>query len=155
MRKITLTTAFVMMALFISQAVPAQRQLVGTVKVRLIQATAEGEEKTDPALADIEEQLHGVFKYKNYTLLDQGTGLLSAGKTLRLKMAKSNTLHATLNHVTKGYVDLHLRWTQKESEEAEEKVPFNTKVKIQEGKTMLLGGPKSDGGVLILAVTAK
>ncbi|HEQ60456.1 MAG TPA: hypothetical protein ENN74_02485 [Firmicutes bacterium] len=132
----------------------AQKILSTNVKARLIQAKEEGPEKVDPALADIERKLKSVFKYKQYEQLSNQQGGVSAGSTLKFRFLDDLVLECTFLGGAHGQLELALRWTRRIPKERPIEY-FNMRKMLKQGESLVLGGPSSNGGVLLLAVTAQ
>jgi len=152
-KAIVLGVAFSLLA-FVGVA-RGQRITGVNVSARLIQAKKEGPEKVDPALADIEKKLKSTpFKYKQYELVSKQGGFISVGKTLKGKFPKNMVLESTMLGGADGQVQMNLRWTLRKPKERPLEY-FNTRVRISQGETFVMAGPKSNGGVLLLAVTVQ
>jgi|GEM_PF-984143 len=150
------TRVFLIACFFAALAAEAQAQrILGTnVTARLIQAKEEGPEKVDPALADIESKLKSVFKYKQYEQLSNQQGSVSAGSTLKFRFPDNLVLECTFLGGAHGQLELALRWTRRVPKERPIEY-FNMRKMLKQGESLVLGGPPSNGGVLLLAVTAQ
>ena len=153
MRKIT-GIAILCVVLTAAGLAQAQRVLSTNVTARLIQAKEEGPEKVDPALADIEGKLKSVFKYKQYEQLSSQQGSVSTGSTLKFKFPDNLVLESTFLGGSHGKLELSLRWTRRIPKQRPVEY-FNMRKLLEQGESLVLGGPSSNGGVLLLAVTAK
>ena len=152
-KAIVLGVAFSLLTL--AGAAHAQRVQSTSITARLIQAKAEGPVKIDPALADIEKKLkRSAFKYQQYELISKQGGAISAGATLKLRFPDNMVLEATFLGGTRDQLEFSLRWTRRIPKQRPLEY-FNMRKKFKEGEVLVMAGPKSDGGVLLLAVTAQ
>jgi hypothetical protein len=124
-----------------------------TISARLIQASENDPEKVDPALSDIESRLKNTFKYKQYVLLSRSQGEVTKEKPLKLNLGSGLTLEVTLISEERDKSEVSIRWSRSSSRGQEDLMRF-TRV-LSPGDIQILGGPKSDGGVLILAIKAE
>jgi hypothetical protein len=91
----------------------------------------------DARLQDIQKNLGALFNYSSYQLLQEHSFLLSEGQTDQLPLTDNK--------------ELHIQLIQEQGGTAEIAVEI-----LRGGKgTLLIGGPKHEDGVLILAISAQ
>jgi hypothetical protein len=103
----------------------------------------------DARLQDIQKNLGTLFNYSSYRLLQERSFLLAQGQVDQLPLA--------------GKKELHIKLLQEQGGTAEIAVEilrggrgiFKTTAKLKKGGTLLIGGPKHEEGVLILAISAQ
>lgn len=150
-----MTQILIVVFLFTAGMSYAQRPMTASVQVRLIEAKNEEPERLDPSLSDIERKLRSFLRYKQYELIGSGGGLLSSGKSAQIRLPRNMSVQTTLLGVDNQMVVLSVRWVRQEPGRMQEELFFNTQLRIRQGETMVFGGPPSDGGVLMLAVSAR
>lgn len=153
MKSRVMILALAALVVAVGSSAETKRILSTNITARLIQAKEEGPEKMDPALADIESKLKSVFKYKQYEQLSSQKGSVSAGSTLKMKFPDNLVLESTFLGGNKDQRELSLRWTRRIPKQRPVEY-FYTRVRIKQGEAFVMAGPKSNGGVLLLSVTA-
>jgi len=133
-----------MLFLFFPSMVFAQVQ----TRVRIIEASNVGS-TTDPALRDVHDQLGSLFNFSVYRLLKDVNLNLVGNRTVEVPVHKGRTMEVTLVGEYRTMVELRIKITREGSP------ILNTQVRLSSGRTILIGGPRHGGGVLIFAVSAR
>jgi len=116
------------------------------IEVQVIRASATGKQ-IDPELKALAQQLTKLFaQYSSYRLLKTATLDLAYGASGTVDIPEGKALTVTPKALTKGKLEVALKMDEPE---------FSTDVRLKPGARLLVGGPKLEGGVLILAVTAR
>lgn len=118
------------------------------IGVRVILASHQGE-TIDTRLQDIQANLGNLFNYSSYQLLQERSFLLTQGQSGQLPLAGNKDLLIKLLQEQGGTSELAVEILQSG------KGIFKTTVKLKKGGTLLIGGPKHEEGVLILAISAQ
>jgi hypothetical protein len=118
------------------------------VGIRVILASHE-EEGIDARLEDIQKNLGTLFNYSSYRLLQERSLLLSEGQMDQLPLADDKELHIQLLQEQGGTAEIAVEILQGGKD------IFKTTAKLKKGGTLLIGGPKHEDGVLILAIAAQ
>ena len=103
----------------------------------------------DGRLQDIQKNLGALFNYSSYQLLQERSFLLSAGQSDQLPLADNKELHIQLIQEQGGTAEIAVEILQGG------RGIFKTTAKLKKGGTLLIGGPKHEDGVLILAIAAQ
>lgn len=103
----------------------------------------------DGRLQDIQKNLGTLFNYSSYQLLQERSFLLSAGQSDQLPLADNKELHIQLIQEQGGTAEIAVEILRGG------KSIFKTTAKLKKGGTLLIGGPKHEDGVLILAIAAQ
>jgi len=117
------------------------------IGVRVILASHE-EKAMDTRLQDIQKNLD-TLNYSSYQLLQERSFLLAQGQSGQLPLAGNKELYVKLLHEEGGTAEIAVEILQGG------KGIFKTTAKLKEGGTLLIGGPKYEEGVLILAIAAQ
>lgn len=113
-----------------------------SLSIKVIHAK-KGERFVDRRLRALVKDLRGL-PFSSYTLKDEATLKLELGSTGRLQLPNQAWMSVTPRSLDNKKLRLDLEVKD---------YKFKTTVSIQSGKTLALGGPRYDGGILILAVT--
>lgn len=103
----------------------------------------------DARLQDIQKNLGTLFNYSSYQLLQERSFLLSERQSDQLPLADNKDLHIQLIQEQGGTAEIAVEILRAG------KGIFKTTAKLKKGGTLLIGGPKHDDGVLILAIAAQ
>ena len=103
----------------------------------------------DARLQDLQKNLGTLFNYSSYRLLQDRSFLLSEGQTDQLPLADNKELHIQLIQEQGGTAEIGVEILRGG------KSIFKTTAKLKKGGTLLIGGPKHEDGVLILAISAQ
>lgn len=117
------------------------------IGVRVILASHKGR-GVDVSLQDIQKTLSQMFNYSSYRLLQGHSLLLAQDQTSRLTLTEDKELLVRYLQEQGGAVEIAVEILQAK------KGIFRTKVKLKKGGALLIGGPKHEEGVLILAIAA-
>ena len=118
-----------------------------TVQLTVVHATNNGN-TIDPKLNALKRQLE-MYKYTNFEVLSQKQAQLSANTAKKFSV--------------EGGKDVSITLLSTENNRARCRIVINsskgklvdTTVSIQQGRTLIVGGTRHDGGVLLLPITAK
>ncbi len=105
-------------------------------------APAEPDERLDNFLP----KLRQLFRYKEYTSLERYRAEVPVGSTQRWPVPGDRQLEITPEALAKGAVKFQVRLTRGSVTEV------NTHIQAQTGNPAVIGGPKHEGGVLIIIV---
>jgi hypothetical protein len=103
----------------------------------------------DSRLQDIQKNLGALFNYSSYQLLQERSFLLTQGQVDQLPLAGNKELHITLLQEQGGTAEIAVEILRAG------RGIFKTTAKLKKGGTLLIGGPKHEDGVLILAISAQ
>lgn len=103
----------------------------------------------DARLQDIQKNLGTLFNYSSYQLLQERSFLLSERQSDQFSLADNKELHIQLIQEQGGTAEIAVEILRAG------KGIFKTTAKLKKGGTLLIGGPKHDDGVLILAIAAQ
>ena len=148
-RFISLTRFFAMAAGVIWCCCPAQTvfahdKVITAVKV--IQASTRSR-AIDPALRQIVPELESVFKYTEYALLQDRTLSLAFQEQGRIRLPDQRTLVLTPAGSQGGRIQYDIQILQKKAS------VFQTRVLLKNNRSMTIGGPRSEHGVLLFHIT--
>jgi hypothetical protein len=118
------------------------------VEIRVILASHQAK-GIDARLQDIQKNLGTLFNYSSYQLLQERSFLLAEGRSDQLPLADNKELHIQLIQEQGGTAEIAVEILRGG------KSIFKTTAKLKKGGTLLIGGPKHDDGVLILAIAAQ
>jgi hypothetical protein len=118
------------------------------VGIRVILASHQAK-GIDARLQDIQKNLGALFNYSSYQLLQEHSFLLSEGQTDQLPLTDNKELHIQLIQEQGGTAEIAVEILRGGKE------IFKTTAKLKKGGTLLIGGPKHEDGVLILAISAQ
>ena len=117
------------------------------IGVRVILASHQGT-AMDARLQDIQKNLD-TLNYSSYQLLQERSFLLAQGQSGQLPLAGNKELQVKLLQEQGGTAEIAVEILQGG------KGIFKTTAKLKKGGTLLIGGPKHEEGVLILAIAAQ
>lgn len=117
------------------------------IGVRVILASHQGK-ALDARLQDIQKNLD-TLNYSSYQLLQERSFLLAQGQSGQLSLAGNKELYVKLLQEQGGTAEIAVEILEGG------KGIFKTTAKLKKGGTLLIGGPKHEEGVLILAIAAQ
>ncbi len=117
------------------------------IGVRVILASQQGK-VVDPHLQDIQKSLD-TLNYSSYKLLHEEVFFLAKGETGQLILTGKRELNFKLLQEKAGEVEIAIEILQGS------KVIFKTTARLKQGGNLLIGGPRHEDGVLILAIAAQ
>ena len=118
------------------------------VEIRVILASHQAK-GIDARLQDIQKNLGTLFNYSSYRLLQERSFLLSKGQIDQLPLADNKELYIQLIQEQGGIAEIGVEILRAG------RGIFKTTAKLKKGGTLLIGGPKHEDGVLILAISAQ
>ncbi len=124
-----------------AQEAPAGKS---NITIRVVHATQSG--RVDPALKAVEAQLK-FTRFTGFAQLSSNTAQVATGAETAVPVPGGRRLRVELLSRTPTQARARVRLF-----EAGEPLADSTQV-VPRGKTILIGGPKFDGGVLLLLVT--
>lgn len=110
--------------------------------IKVIHAT-KGKSSVDAKLKGLVKDFKGL-PFDSYTLLDEASIKLEQGSTGRMQLPSKAWMSLKPQELRNGKLRLDVEIKD---------LKFKTTVVIPEGKTIAVGGPRYDGGAMILAVT--
>jgi hypothetical protein len=134
--------------LLIAHAVAAAPDAPVAVDVGVVVASNEGN-TIDPALTSIRNQLHSMFNYTSYQLVDRLKRTLSVGETGDFALPGNRSMRVTPVPAKGNKVRLAVQLM-----EAERNL-LTTTLGLTRGGMVLVGGPPYQKGVLILIISAE
>jgi hypothetical protein len=134
--------------LLIAHAVAAAPDAPVAVDVGVVVASNEGK-TIDPALTSIRNQLHSMFTYSSYQLVDRLKRTLSVGETGDFALPGNRSMRVTPVPAKGNKVRLAVQLM-----EAERNL-LTTTLGLTRGGMVLVGGPPYQKGVLILIISAE
>jgi hypothetical protein len=134
--------------LLIAQFVAAAPDAPVAVEVGVVVASNEGN-TIDPALTSIRNQLHSMFNYTSYQLVDRLKRTLSVGETGDFVLPGNRSMRVTPVPAKGDKVRLAVQLM-----EAERNL-LTTTLGLTRGGMVLVGGPPYQKGVLILIISAE
>jgi hypothetical protein len=139
--------AFVTLLLIVP-AVAAAPDAPVAVDVGVVLASNEGN-AMDPALTPIRNQLHSMFTYSAYQLVDRLKRTLSVGETGDFGLPGKRSMRVTPVPATGNKVRLAVQMMEGERN------LLSTTLGLTRGGMVLVGGPPYQKGVLILIISAE
>jgi len=140
--------AFLALLLILAHAVAAAPDAPVTVDVGVVVASNEGD-TMDPALTPIRNQLHSMFNYTSYRLVERLKRTLSVGETGDFGLPGNRSMRVTPVPAKGNKVRLAVQMM-----EAERNL-LTTTLGLTRGGMVLVGGPPYQKGVLILIISAE
>ncbi|NWF92124.1 MAG: hypothetical protein HXY46_04370 [Syntrophaceae bacterium] len=117
------------------------------VRLRVIRASNVGQ-GIDPSLKDIHKELGSLFNFTSYHLLRDEILHLSSNRPVSISAREGRTsIETTLVGLQRGVAELRIRVVR------EGKDILNTQVRLSSGRTVLIGGPRLQDGVIIYALS--
>lgn len=144
MIRFTAIAAGVIWCCWPAQSVIAQDRIMTAVKV--IQASTQSR-AVDPALKQIVPELESVFKYTEYTLLQDRTLSLAFQQQGRILLPDQRTLVLTPTGSQGGRIQYEIQILHKGAS------VFQTRVLLKNNRSMTIGGPQSGPGILLFHIT--
>lgn len=126
-------------------ALPAGAEVFNT-EVRIILAS-NSDQGFDPRLLDLRKDLLAL-NYMSFQLIDQAGVSLKKGKTGKVAIPGKRSLELTPTNYKQGKIEMQVRIVEGGSPLLE------TKIRIENHGTVIIGGPPYQSGFLALAVTA-
>ena len=136
--------SWLMMLLLLPSLVFAQVQ----TRVRIIEASNVGP-SIDPGLRDVHDQLGSLFNFSSYRLLNDVNLNLVGNRPVGVPVHEGRSMEVTLVGEYRNMIELRIKITRGGSP------VLNTQVRLASGRTILIGGPRHGGGVLIFALSGK
>jgi hypothetical protein len=127
-----------------AQTAFAQNPVITHVKV--IQASTQSR-SIDPALRRIVPELESVFRYTGYTLLQDKTLSLAFQQQGRISLPDRRTLVLTPTSSQGQRIQYDIQILNRKE------AVFQTRVLLKNNRSMTIGGPRSDHGVLLFHIT--
>jgi len=136
---------FSILSLFLASAAFGQVQ----TRLRVIRASNVGS-TVDLSLKDVHEELGSLFNFTSYRLLRDETLNLSSGQPASISAREGRIIIET------SLVKLHRRVAELRIKVTREGADIlNTQVRLSQGRTVLIGGPRLRQGVIIYALSAR
>ncbi len=117
------------------------------VRVRMIEASNRGS-TVDPSLRDVHNELGSLFNFTSYRLLRDQHMSLTDRRPIDISPQREFSLEIFLLNQTRNMGEFRIR-VRKDRKEI-----LNTQVRLMEGRTVVIGGPKYGDGTIILAISA-
>ena len=117
-------------------------------RIRIIEASGSGG-FVDPVLKDVHDQLGSLFNFTSYRLLKDYNVALSGNRPVELPVHTGRAMEVTLIGEYKNLVELRIRLKRDGSQ------ILNTHVRLNSGRTILIGGPKTGSGTMIFAISSR
>jgi len=118
------------------------------LKVQVIYAANEPG-GVDSRLGSLAGELQKTFRYSKYELLDSPQGSAPLNQAWRTALPGDRSLEITPTAIQDGEYTLSVRVQASGGQSL-----VNTRVKLKAGRSVLVGGPTHQKGVLIIAITA-
>jgi hypothetical protein len=126
---------------------------------------ADADVEVDPRLSGLRRKLKSLFAYTQYAFLGRTRAHAKAGEVCSTRLPEHFFLEVEpqvpregedLIEMTVALVrDVPVRRPGPGRETTEREIVLRTRIRLENGGTVLLGGPPIGGGVLILALSAK
>jgi hypothetical protein len=126
----------------------ASAQGVVPLKVQVIYAANETG-GVDSRLGTLAAELQKTFRYSKYELLDSPQGSAPLNQGWRTALPGDRVLEITPTAISDGEYTIAIR-----VQAAGGQALVNTQIKLKAGRSVLVGGPTHQKGVLIIAITA-
>jgi len=140
-------SAFIpLLLLLLFYASPAFPQI--QVRVRMIEASNTGS-TIDPSLRDVHDELGSLFNFTSYRLLRDEHLSLTAQRPIDIATHSGVSLEIFLLRQIRETGEFRVR-IRRDGKEI-----LNTQVRLPQGRTVLIGGPKHGQGIIILAISAR
>ncbi len=136
---------FILFLIFIAPSISSGQV---QTRLRIIQASNVGS-GVDPSLRDIHRQLGTLFNFTSYRLLRDENITLSPNRPAIIQAHPGRSIEINLLGYRKDFAELRLK-IKRDGEEM-----LNTQVRLSSGRTVIIGGPKHDEGVVILAISTR
>ncbi len=139
--------ALLLLIILFATAGPLSGADAAEIRVEVIHAS-NTDQGFDTSLARIHRQLSDLFNYSTYNLLEEKTLTGAIGTRQQMALPAGRSLEITPVRSDGKFLDLHVVIRDG---------PRNfldTDFRLAHQGTILVGGPRHDGGVLIIAITA-
>ena len=144
-RVCTFITFFSILFLFFTSVALGQVH----TRLRVIRASNVGS-SVDPSLRDVHQELGSLFSFTSYRLLRDEPLNLSPNQPVSISAREGKiNLETTLVGLHRGVAEVRIRVAR------EGKEILNTQVRLSPGRTVLIGGPRLQEGVIIYALSAR
>ena len=140
---------FSLLLLFLFIGIPTTFAWAGpeiNVAVKTVLASQESK-FLDPRLSDLIEELQSVFRYTSYRLLSQDRLTLGIKKTGKVMLPGKRVLEITPMGIKGNRAELRLVIMRKKQQ------IFQTMIKLRNGGSITLGGPKHKTGYLLFNIS--
>ena len=117
-------------------------------RIRIIEASSTGG-AVDPVLKDVHDQMGSLFNFTSYRLLKDFKVSLAGNRPVELPVHPGRALEVTLIGEYKKLIELRIR-VKREGAQI-----LNTHVRLNSGRTILIGGPKHGAGTIIFAISSR
>jgi len=145
MRRIPLVLPLsLILVLLFASAAAAQMN----VRLRVIVASNDGR-AVDPSLRDLHNQLGSLFSFTSYRLIREDHLSLYPSLPAAIQARPGRFIEVTLLRQYAEGAELKIRVIR------EGRDILNTMVRLSRGRTVLIGGPRYDGRVIIFALSAR
>jgi hypothetical protein len=142
---------------------------VGVTSISASSRAAGGAETptvVDPRLAPLAKKLQALFAYTRYAFLGKAQTEAPPGRAAVIQLPERFTLEVQPEQPrpdSEGRLELMVTLFRESGRERDSRgredevgeVVLRTRIRLENGGTVLLGGPPISGGVLILALTAR
>ena len=115
-------------------------------KVRTILAS-QGKRSIDPQLRGLVQELQSIFRYSSYKLLSQDSLNLQLNKSGRVSLPGGRVLKITPKGISGNRATLNLEILKNNRQ------VFNTVIKLRNGSSITVGGPKHKNGYLLFNIS--
>jgi hypothetical protein len=144
-RVVALIAFFSLLFLFFTSVAFAQVQ----TRLRVIRASNVGQ-GVDPPLKELHNELKTLFNFTSYRLLRDENLSLSLNQPASISAREGRIImEITLVGLYKNVAELRIRVNREGTN------ILNTQVRLSPGRTVLIGGPKLQEGVIIYALSAR
>jgi len=126
------------------QRTPEPRSGSVEVSVMVVHATDEG--RVDPRLEKLKRQLE-IMRFEGFELLSHSREDLSDGQATTVSVVGGNKVRVKLIDRTKSQARIRIELFRDNDKR------FDTTVRINRNRTLLVGGPKHDDGVLVFPIS--
>ncbi|MDY6951717.1 MAG: hypothetical protein SWE60_09400 [Thermodesulfobacteriota bacterium] len=117
------------------------------IDVKTVLASQESE-YLDPRLSSLTKELQSVFRYSSYRLLGEHDVRLTMNETGTVSLPGNRVLKMTALQVMEDRIELKLVILKKK------KQIFQTLIKLLNHRSLTVGGPKHQDGVLLFNISA-
>jgi hypothetical protein len=118
-------------------------------RLRVIRASNVGQ-SIDPSLKELHDELKTLFSFTSYRLLRDEALNLSPNQPVSISAREGRIIiEITLVGIHRGVAELRIKVVR------EGKDILNTQVRLSPGRTVLIGGPRLQEGVIIYALSAR
>lgn len=142
------TASLLIAAVLCLAAFPAQARNSVLTDIKVIHAST-GATHVDPGLSSIIEELGPLFKYTDYRLLKEKRVNLNFGQKGTVTLPDNRVLEATPQAMQGKRIPYQIRILKNS------RTIFNTQVLLNNGKSVTIGGPKYNNGMLLINIAGK